>query len=294
MRVPMRVLRLTAMAPAVLMGTVLAVVVLALLPPVVGLVGFLACVVVLVALALGYLERPTVRVLGRAGDPGEGELAVLAPLVARLGGMGIGVGGLYVARTQRSPRPAAVLGRSSVVVSRWLVEATFRGELSQDEAVALLAHAVGRHRTRPQRCALALGVWTAPWRGLLAVACRVGGAFAWFPLVRPAWGLRFVVGIVCVVQSAAEGRTVSGLIAGAFIALTYLVPAANRAIERRVETSADAFVLELGLGPPFVGLLRRGGWAVSIERLQRLQRPPGDGTAVESGAARPALFLVRA
>lgn len=294
MRVPMRVLRLTAVTPAVLVSTVLAVVVLALLPPVVGLVGFLAYVVVLVALALGYLERPTVRVLGRARDPGEGELAVLAPLVARLGGMGIGVGDLYIARSQHSPPPAAVLGRSSVVVSRWLVEATYRGELSQDEAVTLFAHALGRRRARPQLCELALSAWTAPWRGVLAVARRVGGAFAWFPLVRPAWRLRFVVGIVCVVQSAAEGRTVSGLIAGAFIALTYLVPAVNRVIERRVEAAADVFVLELGLGPLFVGLLRRGGWAVPMERLQRLQRPPVDGNAVESSAARPGLFLVRA
>ncbi len=119
MRVPMRVLRMAETSPTVLVSTVLTVVLLALLPPVVGLVGFLACVVVLGALALGYLERPTVRVLGRARDPGEGELAVLAPLVARLGGMGIGVGDLYIARTQHSPPPAAVLGRSSFVVSSW-------------------------------------------------------------------------------------------------------------------------------------------------------------------------------
>ena len=38
-----------------------------------------------------------------------------------------------------------------------------------------------------------------------------------------AWTLRGVVGVICVVQSVAEGRTWPGLLGGAVIALTYLV-----------------------------------------------------------------------
>jgi hypothetical protein len=143
MFVTMRALRLTVTLPAVWMSTVLAVIALALLPSAMGLGGFLIGVVMLSALFLGRLEELTVRTLGGAREPGTSESAVLAPLMTRLDGLGISVEDLYLARAQRSRRPAMLLGRRSLVVSRWLVEATDHGELSQDEAAALVVHAVG-------------------------------------------------------------------------------------------------------------------------------------------------------
>lgn len=292
MRVPMRVLRLTAVAPKVLASTLLTVMFLALLPPLLGLAGFLISVVVLALLAGGLLEEPTLRAFRGARVPGESEQAVLAPVLARLAAAGISVPDLYIDHYPQSAEPATVLGRRSLIVSRRLVEATYRGQVSHDEAAALVAHAVGRHHARPYRYDLALQVWTAPCSGLLAVAGRVGATAAWFPLVRLAWQLRFVTAIICVVQSAAEGRIVYGLIAGVFIALTYVVPAATRAIERRVEYAADTFTIDHGLSPVLLGLLRRGGWPVPLERLHRLSTstgPPADDSATRG----PALHLVR-
>jgi hypothetical protein len=123
------------------------------------------------------------------------------------------------------------------------------------------------------------------------MAGRVGATAAWFPLVRLAWQLRFVTAIVCVVQSAVEGRTVYGLIAGAFIALTYLVPAANRAIQRRVLYAADTYLLQQDLGAVLAGLLRRSDWPVSLERLHRLSTSTSPAAA-GSVPQRPTLHLV--
>jgi hypothetical protein len=291
MQVPMRVLRLTAVAPKVVASTLLTVMALALLPPLLGLAGFLIWVAVLALLACGLLEEPMLRAFRGARVPGESERAVLAPALSRLTAAGISVPDLYIDCNPRSAEPTAVLGRRSLTLSRGIVEATYRGQVSRDEAAALIAHAVGRHNARPHRYELALQVSTAPCSGLLGVAGRVGAAAAWLPLVRPAWQLRFVIAIICVVQSAAEGRTIYGLIAGAFIALTYLVPAANRAIQRRVEYTADSYLIEHGLGAVLAGLLRRGGWPVSLERLYRLSTSTSPAAAGPA-SQRPTLHLV--
>jgi hypothetical protein len=281
MSVTMRMLLVTVTLPAVVMSTVLTVIALALLPAPAGLAGFIVVVVLLVALFSGHLQSAAVRTIGGAREPRESELVVLTSLMRRLGELGISVQDLYVARARRSERPTMVAGHGSLVVSRWLVEATSSGELTEDEAIALVVHAVGRHHARPRRFELALAVWSAPWRAVLAVAGTIGSACAWIPLVRPAWRLRAIVGIVCVVQSTASGHTGPGLLGGLFIALSYVVPAAAQAIELRLEAAADAFVLEHGLAPVFVDLPRRGAWVLPMKRLQRLQHPiPHSGPTV--------------
>jgi hypothetical protein len=293
MSVTMKMLHVTVTLPAVVMSTVLAVIAFTLLPTQAGLAGFLAVVVLLVALFSGHLEAAAVRTIGGAREPRGSELVVLTPLMRRLGELGISAQDLYLTRTRRSQRPAVVAGHGSLVMSWWLVEATYRGELTEDEAIALVVHAVGRNRARPRRFELALAVWSAPWRAVLAVAGTIGSACAWMPLVRPAWRLRAIVGIACVVQSTAGGHAVPGLLGGLFIALTYVVPAAAQAIELRVEAAADAFVLAHGLAPAFICLLQRGERALPPERLQRLQHPvPRSGPT--AAPQRPALRLVQA
>jgi hypothetical protein len=79
--------------------------------------------------------------------------------------------------------------------------------------------------------------------------------------------------VTCVVQSVAEDRAWTGLLGGAVIALTYLVPAAGRRIELHAEAEADQFVLSIGLGPVLAGLLRRYKHPMTLERMQRLERP---------------------
>ena len=66
MKVPMTVLRVVTLAPAVLVSFVLAVVVFALLPPGLGQLAFLASAGVLGALALGQLEVVAIATLTRS------------------------------------------------------------------------------------------------------------------------------------------------------------------------------------------------------------------------------------
>lgn len=286
MRFPMTVLRAVTLAPALLVSFVLTVVVCALLPPAPGLVTFMAAGGVLVALALGQLQEPAIAALTRSQPATEAELRVMTPVLAELCGRGVDIGALFVRRIQGPSTPVAVaIGRRTVVVSPGLVEATCRGAVTGAEAAAALAHAVGRRQAIRPRLELAVLAATTPWRLMVATFRGVGRAFAWLPFVRLAWTLRGVVGVICVVQSVAEERAWAGLLGGAVIAVTYLVPAAGRRIEFRTEAEADQFVLSLGLGPVLAGLLRRYGHPMTLERMQRLE------TAVEQ-PQRPQLHLV--
>jgi hypothetical protein len=143
---------------------------------------------------------------------------------------------------------AVAISRRTVVVSPGLVESTYRGVVTVAEAAAALAHAVGRRQALRPRLELAVLAATTPWRLVVATFRGVGRAFAWLPFMRLAWTLRGVVGVICVVQSVAADRAAAGILGGAVIAMTYLVPAAGRRIEIRTEAEADQFVLSLGLG----------------------------------------------
>lgn len=286
MRFPMTVMRVVTLAPALLVSFVLTVVMCALLPPALGLVAFMAAGGVLVALAMGQLQQPATAVLTSSRPATEAEFRVMAPVLAELGGRGVDVATLFVRRAQRPSTPVAVaVGRRTVVVSPGLVDATYRGGVTGAEAAAALAHAVGRHRALRPRLELAVLAATTPWRLIVATFRGIGRAFAWLPFMRLAWTLRGVVGVICVVQSVAEGRAWAGLLGGVVIALTYLVPAAGRRIDLRTEAEAGQFVLGLGLGPVLAGLLRRYGHPMTLERMQRLE------TAAEQ-PQRPRLHLV--
>lgn len=285
-RFPMTGLRLVTLGPALLASFVLTLVVCALLPPALGLVAFMAAGGVLVALALGQLQEPAIAALTGSRPATEAEFRVMAPVLAELGGRGVDLGALFVRRVQRQSTPVAVaIGRSTMVISPGLVDATYRGAVTGAEAAAALAHAVGRHRALRPRLELAVLAATTPWRLVRAAFRGIGRAFAWLPVMRLAWTLRGVVGVICVVQSVAEGRAWTGLLGGAVIALTYVVPAAGRRIDLRNQAAADRFVLGLGLGPVLAGLLRRYGHPMTLERMQRLE------TAAEQ-PQRPRLHLV--
>jgi hypothetical protein len=286
MRFPMTVLRVVTLAPALLVSFVLTVVVCALLPPALGLVAFLAAAGLLVALALGQFEVPAIAALTRSRPATAAELQVMAPVLAELGGRGVDVDALFVRRRQGPSTPVAVaIADRAVVVSPGLVEATYGGGVTAAEAAAAMAHSVGRRRAIRPRLELVVLAATTPWRLVVAPFRGVGRAFAWLPFMRMAWTLRGFVGVICIVQSVAEGRAAPGILGGAVIALTYLVPAASRRIEASAEAAADQLVVSFGLGSVLAGLLRRHGHPMTLERLQRLE------TAVEQ-PARPRLHLV--
>ncbi|MBS41583.1 MAG: hypothetical protein CMH83_00105 [Nocardioides sp.] len=286
MRFPMTVLRVVTLEPALLVSFVLTVVVCALLPPALGLLAFLAAAGVLIALAIGQLEVPAIAALTRSRPATAAELQVMAPVLAELGGRGVDVDALFVRRRQVPSIPVAMaIPDRAVVVTPGLVDAAYRGGVTAAEAAAAIAHAVGRRRAIRPRLELAVLAATTPWRLVVATFRGVGRAFAWLPFMRLAWTLRGVVGVICIVQSVAEGRAAPGILGGAVIALTYLVPAAGRRIEARSEAAADQLVVSLGLGSVLAGLLRRHGHPMTLERLQRLE------TVVEQ-SQRPRLHLV--
>ena len=164
MKVPMTVLRVVTLGPALLVSFVLAVVVFALVPPALGLVLFLASVALLVALALGQLEEAAIGLLTRSWPATLAEFRVMAPVLAELGGRGVDVGSLYVRRVQRPQTPVALaIGHRAVVITPGLVEGIYRGGVSGAEAVGVLAHAVGRRWViRP---CLEVGCWRPRRRG---------------------------------------------------------------------------------------------------------------------------------
>lgn len=286
MRFPMTVLRVVTLAPALLVSFVLTVVMCALLPPALGLAALLAAAGLLVALAIGQLEVPAIAALTRSRPATAAELQVIAPVLGELGGRGVDVDALFVRRRQGPSTPVAVaIADRAVVVTPRLVDAVYRGGVTAAEAAATMAHAVGRRRAIRPRLELAVLAATTPWRLVVATFRGVGRAFAWLPFMRLAWTLRGVVGVICIVQSGAEGRAAPGILGGAVIALTYLVPAAGRRIEARSEVAADQLVVSLSLGSVLAGLLRRHGHPMTLERLQRLE------TVVEQ-PERPRLHLV--
>ena len=226
MKVPMTVLRVVTLGPALLVSFVLAVVVFALLPPALGLVLFLASAAVLGALALGRFEVVAIGLLTRSRPATEAEFRVMAPVLPT-GGRGVDVGPCTYALRVRAPRwrwrSGPARGRHPGTGG-----GTYRGGVTAGEAAAALAHAVGQRRAIRPRLELAVLAATTPWRMVVAHVPRCGSSFAWLPLIRLAWTLRGVMGVICVAQSVAEGRVAPEVLGGAVIALTYLVPAAGR------------------------------------------------------------------
>ncbi len=248
-------------------------------------------------LALGIGERATVRLLtaSRALTPGEED--ALAPLAGRLGVLGIARGREVLVRGsvgRRTP-PAQLVGDGLLVVTPWLVEAPVRGWLSLEEAVALVVHADGRRRAVRPRVEVAMLALTLPARAVVALGVGVANVVAGVPFLRFAWSIRAVVGVVAVAQQASEGRPLLGVLAGVIVALTYLVPAASRAMAARVEAAADAVVIGHGLGPVFAGMLRRYRLPATADRLRRLQEsgPTEQRPAEQRPRDRPRLELVR-
>lgn len=290
MRIPMAALKLTLVVPALVMSVALTAAVLVLLPPLLALPAWLAVIAVLVVAATGSVDRQLAAALTGSRPASAGERAVLATI---LDGRAHAVGPveLYVRRTGGGSMPAVRIGRDMLVVTPWFVDAVYRHQITADEATAVVIHAQGAHTAGAHRFETVTLLVTAPWRGLLAVCRGIGLAFAWFPLVRALWALRGVVGAVAVGQSIVEGRAWVGVCAGVFVTLTYVVPAARRVRERAMLSAGDDLVIAHDLGMVLVGLLRRGGIPLDLDRQVGLERRDGSGVAPTEATARPTAAL---
>lgn len=264
-----------ARAPGLFVSTVLTCLVGALLPPVAGLVLFVGGLVLALVLGAGGLERPAVRLLGRARALSEGEAAALAPAVALLCQRGLGPPTVqfYAADGQVGVQ-ASTVGRRSVVVSAGLVQAAQLGQLPPDQAAGVIAAAVGRIRLGQTRFDVAAQFWTAPWQLVRAACLAVAHVVAYFPLTGLAWRIRCVVAVVAVVQSVTEGRIAAGVVVAVFIAVTYLAPRWQRQWDIRCQDDADRFVAAHGLGDALGRFLRRRPpRRRTLERIHHLTGP---------------------
>jgi len=260
MKVPLKVVKLAAEVPVMVVSTLLWLAALALLPALLGLVGFVAGATALVLLTAGVGERVATALLTRARPATRAEEAVLDPVWEQIRILDLGLVDrrLLVRRSIGAATPPfQLVGRESLVATPWLIEAIGQRRLSPDETAALAVHAVGRHSAENPRCEVAVLAWTLPWRAARACVRGIARVAGWFPFARFAWALRGVIGVVAVVQQVDEGRLALGVTVGSIVGLTYVVPAATDARARRVEALADQFVVDRGLGGALTRLLSR-------------------------------------
>jgi hypothetical protein len=273
-----------ARSPGLVVSTVLTCLVGALLPPLAGLTLFVGGLVLTVVLCAGALERPAVRLLGRARVLSEVEAAALAPAIALLCQKGIGppTVDLY-ARDGAVGISAGAAGRRSVVISTGLLQSAQLGQLPADQAAGVIAAAVGRIRLGQTRFDVAVEVWTIPWQLVSAVCVAMSKTVGSLPLTQFAWRIRFVVSAIAVAQSVADGRIAVGVVAAAFVTLTFLAPRWHRQWDMRSQDGSDRFVADHELGNALSRFLRRcPPEPRTLERIQRLTGP----------VVRPSLALV--
>jgi len=150
-----------ARSPGLLVSTVLTCMVGALLPPLAGLTLFVGGLALTVVLCAGGLERPAVRLLGRARVLSEAEAAALAPAIALLCQKGLGPPAVELyARDGEVGISAGAAGRRSVVVSAGLLQAAQLGQLPTNQAAGVIATAVGRIRLGQTRLDVAANLNT--------------------------------------------------------------------------------------------------------------------------------------
>ena len=273
-----------ARSPGLAVSTVLTCMVGALLPPLLGLTLFIGGLGLMVVLCAGGLERPAVRLLGRARALSEAEAAALAPAIALLCQRGLGPPAVDLyARGGEVGISASAAGRRSVIVSAGLLQAAQMGQLPLDQAAGVIAAAVGRIRLGQTRFHVALEFWTIPLQLLRAVCLAIATTVGLFLLTRFAWRIRFVVGAMALAQSVADGRIASGMVLAVSIALTYLAPRWRRQWEIRSQDHSDRFVADHELGDALARfLLRCLPEPRTLERIHHLTGP----------VVRPSLALV--
>ena len=286
--VPTPLLRLVRCGPALVVSLMIELTAFSQFPDPVAGPSMLAFAVLVGALALGFLESPTVRLVTWSRPASSAELEVWAPVRAHLARCGVRERHVLIRRSPRNTTRGVVrLGQESLVITPGLLDALYQRRLAVSEVAAVIAHTEGWHRAMTRRGELAIMVATIPWRVLADAFRWVTGGMSRLPLGGIAWKLRGVIGVICVVQAAMEGRPCSGVLGGMVIALSYLSPAGQE-LSGRAMVRADDLVVSMGLGGVLAALWRRLGEPVATQQLQRLEAP--SSPAME--APKRGLYLV--
>jgi len=264
-------LKTLAVGPDVIVSTLLGVVIIAALPPAVGVGVAAATVAVAAILAAGLGESTAVRILHGARRPTATE-ALRLDIPWRNVTSRVDTTGVHLRIVTHAPA-VGTAGRHHVLLARDIVDAYRAGQLTDGEVAALIAHGIGRLHHGHTRLDLLWTFWTAPWAFIRGLFDGAGRHLAWVPLGRFAWQTRFIVGTIAVVLDTYAGRWPSPIIIAGFIVLSYLMPHWRGSWERQLTDAADRDVTQAGFGDGLVRFL--GRLACSPELAGRIDRLTG-------------------
>ncbi len=268
-----------AVAPGLVVSTVVTSMVAALLPALAGGGVFVGGLAVTLLLAAGRGERAAARLLLLSRPARPEELRLLAPaltLVCRAG-LGPPVIELRV-RDGVTSVAAGGMGRRTVAVSAGLLEAVADRVLPQQQAAAVIAHAAAITRGGWVRCDAAIAFWSLPWQVLQAVTTAVASVGRRLPMTTFAWRMRAVVIAIAVVLNVQGAQPILAALVGALGVLSYAVPHWQRQWDQALLTAGDQALVAAGFAAPWAGFLRRCPPCPRLrERLRVLDpvdRPP--------------------
>lgn len=235
-------LKAAVVIPDIVISSLLWLVIVAALPPAVGLALTVVGVVIGAVLATGHGEDTAVRLLfgARIATPAEAPRLAVAWRIAT---HQLDADGIRLRIVTQGP-PIATAGRRHLLLSREVVDVFCSNQINAHAVAALITEGIGRLRHGHTRFDLLGTFWTLPWDFIRGIAHAIGRRLAWIPLVQFAWRTRAVVGCIAVVLEAQAGRWPSPIIIGAFITLTYLMPYCRAAWERRLTQAGDRYVAE--------------------------------------------------
>ena len=264
-------LKTAVVLPDVIISSLMGLVVVAALPPVIGLCIIAAWMAASACLAAGLGEAELVRILhgARRATPTEvARLAIPGRIVAEL----VDTNAVRVRIVTHGPA-ISTFGRRHVLLAQQVVHASST-QIIDAEVAALMIQGIGRLRLGHTRFDLLWGFWSAPWHLVRGVIVDAGRQLAWVPLGRFAWKTRFIVGTIAVILEAQAGRWPSPIIIAGFMTLSYLMPHWGKSWELRLYNAADCYLRQAGLGDD----LREGALSTGGGRPRSRERP-GDCVA---------------
>jgi len=270
MRTSTKIIRLFAVIPAATAGCFIAIMSLGFLPETGLVAAFAATLVVAFVLACGFWESPAARIFGFARGLRPGERGALAQTLVLLQVLDLAPGRVLLRFVDTGGLQATPIGRITVIVEPTLIHGLYERRLSHEDAAAVIGHAVASRRMGPSRFDLVARLWAFPWTVLYAVARHIARMFSWVPAGGFAWHMRFVIGVIVVVQGFQPGGDKAIATAtGILIAISYIAPAADRAWRKAVERDADRIVALAGLAGSMVAYAQ---WQLGDDSMERVHR----------------------
>jgi len=194
------------MATPVVFSTVLTFVVFTVMPARIANPLSLSGLAIAALLLAGRFEGTAALILGFTRRPTTGELATLAPVLARLSDYGQGppVVKLRV-HTQPSPNAVTAFGRRTLILNPTLIHDIARQRITVQNAADALARGALILRGGLTRSDAFLSFWTLPWQLIAGIIEGVASVFRGYPLTRFFWRARFVTIGIAVIQHIHDG-----------------------------------------------------------------------------------------